>query len=274
MIIDISHKLSFASGGGPRSVAHLLLTPLSGPGQTVKDWTIDMPGIEAAARFTDAHGNRALLVTQQKPDDETIVSVRGRVETHDSNGVLGRIAGEPVVALYKRLTALTEPDAKLVEEFAGAGRHGSGRIALYHAIMGKVGECWRLGEPHGSQTQSQMQSDGAKVETRKVADERERADAAAFAHAFIATVRALELPARYVTGYLAAEEGRPAAFHAWAEAYDEGLGWIAFDPALGLCPTDRHVRIAVGLDALSTSPLRVVPTLGEVVSDAVEVSAQ
>ena len=35
-----------------------------------------------------------------------------------------------------------------------------------------------------------------------------------------------------------------------------GLGWVAFDPANGFCPTDAHVRVAVGLDALGAAPLR------------------
>ncbi|HVW91658.1 MAG TPA: transglutaminase domain-containing protein [Devosia sp.] len=271
MIIDISHRLSFAAGG-TRSVAHLLLSPLSGPGQTVKDWAIDMPAIETAARFTDAYGNRALLVTQQKPEGEIVVSIKGRVETHDANGVLGRIAGEPVVALYKRVTALTRPDLGLVEEFAGANRRGAGRIALYHAIMGRIAEVHRPAEPAGAQLQ--MQSSGAAADALEGAVADGPADAAALAHAFVATVRALDLPARYVTGYLAGDADHPAAFHAWAEAYDDGLGWIAFDPTLGLCPTDRHVRVAAGLDALATMPLRVVPAMGEIGGGAVEVTAQ
>ena len=39
------------------------------------------------------------------------------------------------------------------------------------------------------------------------------------------------------------------AAHAWAEAYVEDLGWVGFDPANGVCPTDHYVRVAVGLDA-------------------------
>jgi transglutaminase-like putative cysteine protease len=34
------------------------------------------------------------------------------------------------------------------------------------------------------------------------------------------------------------------------------LGWVAFDAANGLCATDAHVRVAVGLDGLSAAPLR------------------
>ena len=46
------------------------------------------------------------------------------------------------------------------------------------------------------------------------------------------------------------------AGHAWAEAYVPGLGWIAFDAANGICATDAHVRVAVGLDYLGAAPVR------------------
>src|SRR5215510_3960623 len=46
------------------------------------------------------------------------------------------------------------------------------------------------------------------------------------------------------------------AGHAWAEAFVPKLGWVAFDAANGLCATDAHVRVAVGLDDLGAAPLR------------------
>jgi transglutaminase-like putative cysteine protease len=94
-----------------------------------------------------------------------------------------------------------------------------------------------------------------------------------FAHGFIGALRSFGIPARYVTGYVAGEDGGPSMFHAWAEAHDDGLGWIAFDPALGYCPTDRHVRVAIGLDAISAAPVRVVPQLSEAPGETVDVRA-
>ena len=35
----------------------------------------------------------------------------------------------------------------------------------------------------------------------------------------------------------------------------DGLGWLGFDPANQLCPTDRYIRLACGLDAGSAAPL-------------------
>ena len=46
------------------------------------------------------------------------------------------------------------------------------------------------------------------------------------------------------------------AGHAWAEAFVPDLGWVAFDAANGICATDAHVRVAVGLDYLGAAPVR------------------
>jgi len=67
-------------------------------------------------------------------------------------------------------------------------------------------------------------------------------------------------PARYVSGYVQAEaEGEEElASHAWAEAWHPDLGWIGFDASHAICPTDRYVRVAVGLDYADAAPVRGV----------------
>jgi transglutaminase-like putative cysteine protease len=34
------------------------------------------------------------------------------------------------------------------------------------------------------------------------------------------------------------------------------LGWVGFDPVNGICATDAHARIAIGLDYLGAAPVR------------------
>ena len=46
------------------------------------------------------------------------------------------------------------------------------------------------------------------------------------------------------------------AGHAWAEALVDNFGWVGFDPANGVSPTDAYVRVAVGLDYLGAAPVR------------------
>ena len=92
------------------------------------------------------------------------------------------------------------------------------------------------------------------------------------AHIFIAAARKLSVPARYVTGYLhVAGEAASAANHAWAEAWLEGLGWVGFDPANHICPTERYVRLACGFDAASAAPVTGTHRGGGVESLTVDV---
>lgn len=269
MQIVIRHQLSIALGSGSaHAVQQLLLTPSSGPAQTVKSWTIACEGMETGARFVDAFGNQCHLVSQTRPEGDLAISVEGTVETLDRNGVLGRIAGEPVPALFRRITPLTRPDIAVYGQFQGVT---TGRIALLHALMGRVGELYGVEteetETTEAQTgQSQSQSQGGEPGPVVAAAE--------LAHAFIGAARMLEIPARFVTGYLLGSEEAPAAFHAWAEAYSDEIGWIGFDAALGLCPTDHHVRVAIGLDALSAAPVRSVPNEGEPVVVGLSVTSE
>ena len=95
-----------------------------------------------------------------------------------------------------------------------------------------------------------------------------------FAHIFIACLRSLSLPARYVSGYLLTQPppGKPRligsdASHAWAsvhllDAHGEPMGWLDLDPTnnrsgLGT-PGEDYVTLAWGRDYADISPMRGV----------------
>ncbi len=84
-----------------------------------------------------------------------------------------------------------------------------------------------------------------------------------FAHVMIAILRGLEIPARYVSGYLyhggdGLERSREGATHAWVEAWLPGTGWIGFDPTNNLLASERHIRTAIGRDYADVPPTRGV----------------
>jgi transglutaminase-like putative cysteine protease len=86
-----------------------------------------------------------------------------------------------------------------------------------------------------------------------------------FAHLQIAMLRSLNLPARYVSGYVRTEPapGRARltgadASHAWLSLYCPGFGYIDLDPTNGSIPTDEHVTVAWGRDFGDVSPLKGV----------------
>ncbi len=86
-----------------------------------------------------------------------------------------------------------------------------------------------------------------------------------FAHVQIGCLRALDLPARYVSGYL---ETLPPpgkvkltgsdASHAWVQVFIPPLGWVDFDPTNDLIPSERHITVAWGRDFDDVSPVRGV----------------
>jgi transglutaminase-like putative cysteine protease len=85
-----------------------------------------------------------------------------------------------------------------------------------------------------------------------------------FAHIMIALVRRLQIPCRYVSGYMfhrdenEKDRSVEGASHAWVEALVPGLGWVAFDPTNNLVGADRHIRVAIGRDYADVPPTRGV----------------
>jgi len=258
MKLTVRHTLTFSLGTPARAVQHVLLTALATPQQKIERWSIEMPGFAEAPTFRDGFGNKAHVVSQVKPEPEIVVSVTGAVETIDRAGVLGRLEYDPPPAMFRRPTEATKADPALL---AGL-KDGPDRIALFHELMSRVHDLLAAAGQTQDQT-AETQSQRQLAAARKAAE---------FAHAFVGAARALGIPSRYVTGYLL--EDRVASFHAWAEGWDDGLGWIGFDPMINVCPTDNYIRIASGLDAISTMPIRCVPVWAEMPTEVVEITAE
>ncbi|MBB5032732.1 transglutaminase family protein [Prosthecobacter vanneervenii] len=90
-----------------------------------------------------------------------------------------------------------------------------------------------------------------------------------FAHLAIASLRAIGLPARYVSGYLRTHPpaGKPRlqgvdASHAWASCFVPGFGWVDFDPTNNCFTSLDHVTVAIGRDFSDVSPVRGIITGG------------
>lgn len=84
-----------------------------------------------------------------------------------------------------------------------------------------------------------------------------------FAQVMIACMRALGLPARYVSGYLRndpppGQEKRIGAdaSHAWVSVFCPGSGWIDLDPTNDILADLEHVTLATGRDYSDVSLLR------------------
>jgi len=80
-----------------------------------------------------------------------------------------------------------------------------------------------------------------------------------FAHILLMMLRLLNIPARYVSGYVCPRDKHlrgEGAKHAWVEAYIPFYGWLGFDPTNNCVVNDLHVRLAVGRSFSDCSPVK------------------
>lgn len=74
-----------------------------------------------------------------------------------------------------------------------------------------------------------------------------------FAHVMLGLCRCVQLPARYVSGYLATESA--SATHAWVEVFVPDHGWRALDPTHNRQADATYVKIGIGRDYSDVSPV-------------------
>lgn len=262
MRLKISHVTEYRYDEPAQfSLQRLRLTPPNFAGQKVLSWALHVEGAKPEVEYDDQFGNHVNLVSLEGEQEITRIVAEGEVETEDRNGVIGPHTGFCPLWLFLRETPLTRP-GRLTKELI-RGINGDNELAKMHALMAAIHEAVEY-KPGTSDTQT----------TAEQALEKKSGVCQDHAHIFVAAARALQIPARYVSGYLMMEEKiEQAATHAWGEAHIPGLGWVGFDPANEICPDDRYIRLASGLcyrDAAPVSGMRI-GTPGEKLSVTVTV---
>jgi len=249
MRIRIAHATTYAYDRPPTGVTQLLrLTPRDHDGQHVLSWRIDLSEDCLLHQHEDAFGNIIHSFTAEGPFNQLTVEVAGEVDTQDTDGLVSGAVERFPPQFYLRDTALTQMDTAIID-FAQTTRAATegDTLPLLHALLTALnGEIAFDTDPTHAAT------------TAAEAFSLRRGVCQDITHIFITAARSLDIPARYVGGHFRRADGVTAqeAGHAWAEAYVENLGWVGFDPTNGICITDAHVRVAVGLDYLGAAPVR------------------
>ena len=243
MRLKISHMTEYSYAEPVEfALQRLRLTPQDCPGQRVVNWQTSVTGAGRQAVYTDHFGNRVELVSINDGGQSINIMAMGEIETEERNGVFGPHIGYVPLWLYLRETPLTKA-GRLVKELA-RNVEGDGDLARMHSLMPAIAETIEYKKDlTGIDTTAEQ---ALSLKAGVCQD---------FAHIFIAAAHHLRLPARYVSGYMLDESSMAAASHAWAEAHIPGLGWVGFDPANDICPDERYVRLASGLDYADTAPV-------------------
>jgi transglutaminase-like putative cysteine protease len=217
--------------------------------------------------YQDFMGNMVHHFDIPSPHDELKLESRALVEVRDPPTIpqslpaaawdeLDRLydQGEHLEMTMPSAFARPEPLLEELREECGMIRRDD-PLSLLRELNASLYRCFEY-SPRSTHARSPI-SDALKLRSGVCQD---------FAHIFIAIVRELRIPCRYVSGYLfhrAATNGtgdRSAAdgSHAWAEAFLPELGWLGFDPTNNILAEDRHVRVALGRDYADVPPTRGV----------------
>lgn len=267
MRIGIRHETRYAYEtpvGG--AVLRLRLRPPMTTNQTVLGWAVVVNESPVERWVANGYGEGEAVLRVPGKLSELHIVAEGEVTTLDTAGITRpQNGGMARPLLFLRDTPLTAPSAEL-EALAQDVQSATGTLDSMHQLCKTVHGTmkFRTGVTRFETSAAQALDLGLGV-------------CQDLSHIFIAAARLSGVPARYVTGYLHDPE-RPDNEHdphAWAEAWIEGLGWVAFDPTLGNCPVEGHVRLTIGLDAADAAPIRAVvgPGGDATLSSDVQISA-
>lgn len=247
MRIRIQHRTAYAYDRPVHSIIELLrMTPRDHNGQRVRRWRIELDHDGHLKETEDAFGNIVHMLSIHRPLDSLAITVDGEVETDDTGGVIAGCVERFPPGLFLRDTDLTHADTD-IKAFAADVTGGVADLDGLHKLMLAIKREVRFDtKPTDASTTAVAAFKGRNGVCQDLA------------HIFIASARHLKTPARYIGGYLLRDDGAvlQEAGHAWVEAYVEGLGWVGFDPANGVCPTAAYVRVGIGLDYLGAAPVR------------------
>lgn len=278
MFYDITLRISYSFGNNLASGRQLLrVMPKDLPKrQRVIAATLTFePRPDERGDSVDFFGNSIVMAAYQSVRREISFAVQARVRRMAAPLVLDlspdivRLAGD--IAQYQRL------DGQSPHHFSGS----SPRIKPDSAVTAFARRCCKPGmtvyESAMSLNQAlykEMQFDAKATDVNtpaSVAFKTRRGVCQDFAHIMITALRAIGIPAGYVSGFLrtSAPKGKPRlagadAMHAWVTAWcGQDLGWVEFDPTNGVIVANDHIVVATGRDYSDVTPVAgVLKTAG------------
>ncbi len=222
-----------------RSTQYLRLTPRDTENQRIVSWDLLLP--DSALRTTDAFGNVLHVLTLDQPHQMITIKASGVVDIDPrfSGGITDTLS--PLIFL--RQSPLTQPD-RAIRAFALRHFRPEAPLPSLEKLMDALllSMPYRPGSTHVTDTAAQSFAAGQGV-------------CQDHTHVFLACCKSLHIPARYVSGYLHAEDSSHVATHAWAEVWIDNA-WHSFDITNNTRTPNQHLKLAVGIDYLDACPVR------------------
>jgi transglutaminase-like putative cysteine protease len=254
--LQVVHRTEFRYGGPVRSSYNeARMTPENSSRQTTLRSRVEIEPTATVHAYRDYWGSTVTAFDTHGPHTELVVKATSVVEAgpepHLPDAVDWAALADPDVLdrfgeflRPTRLTTMDEPVVARVREVVGnAGPRDAGRLVcrFVHDHMEYL-----TGSTNVKTNAMQAWTSGKGV-------------CQDISHVSVGLLRALGLPARYVSGYLhprpSAQVGQAVTgeSHAWVEWWDGG--WSGYDPTNVVEIGPRHVTLARGRDYSDVPPL-------------------
>ncbi len=246
MRLSINHATHYQfSQPVGHGLQRLRLKPKSTQGQRVIEWQMHLEGARREVEYEDQHHNHTMLISAEPGTSAIKVTCTGVVETSDNAGMIGHHSGHMPRWAFLTQTPLTRPGAMMKALVSSLEADRSNKLASLHALSRAVLAAVKYEIGHTSAT---TEAEEAMAAGHGVCQDH--------AHIFIGCARLLDIPARYVSGYLMMNDRiDQEAGHGWVEALIDDLGWVGFDVSNGISPDARYVRVATGCDYREAAPI-------------------
>ena len=237
------------------SVIDVRLGPLSDADQNWTRFDLRVRPTAGNRSYMDGLGNASRLITIARPHRSVEITARHEVHTVLSDPFAMPLDAPPSLAPTDRIELLA-PSAlvKISDDVSSLAephrpRAPQGTLESVQALMDLVHSTLEY-EPGATSVNTTLHE----------VLEQKRGVCQDFAHVLIGLCRAVDIPARYVSGYIImtpdSDRRGGAASHAWVEAYTPTHGWRGFDPTNNVLASLYHVKMARGRDYSDVPPTR------------------
>ena len=273
MLYDIGLKITYEYATPAAGGRHILyLTPADLPGrQRAVTSLLDItPAPDERIARQDFFDNTLVEAVFRAPHDEITFRLRSRVERFDE--IRGPDVSPQLAELGAEIAAIRSLEPTAPHHFLS----GSPRIRVLPEFGAYAREQLQPGmtvlaavEAIGKAIDRDMKFDPGATDAHTPPEEAFAARHGVcqdFTHIMIACLRAIGVPACYVSGFLRTTPppGKPRlegadAMHAWVRAWcGAKMGWVEYDPTNGIYAGADHIVVAHGRDYGDIAPVRGV----------------
>lgn len=288
MLYDVGLRITYSYATPAAGSRHILyMTPADLPGRQrpITSLLEITPTPDERLARQDFYGNTVVEAVFRAPHASIEFRLRSRVEQTSASH--GADMSPPLVDLQREVSGVhllsadaphhfiaDSPRVRIVPEF---GAYARAALTAGMSVLATT-------EAIGKAIDRDMKFDPGATDVNtppEVAFAARHGVCQDFSHIMIGCLRAIGVPAGYVSGFLRTDpppgqqrlEGADA-MHAWVRAWcGVAMGWVEYDPTNGMFAGQDHIVVAYGRDYADVAPVRGVVRIsgGQTNTQAVDV---